>query len=164
MTLPERPTAPKLSNMLCRDAVRIRKEARQTDGRSNRKHVLMGELSGIRLALALLHGWDDYSHQGPAGQLIVEWWETYLPEDWTDGTAWANQLHFELHELLASSTAYRTIAELSAALAAPTSTSYRVFSAPEETMWETVATYVKALGGRLSHFEKLWRQAQLRGS
>lgn len=158
------PTAPTVITQLCRDAVDTRKKAAIADGRSSSRLVLLGQLCGIRLALCRLHGWTDHGPQGPAAALILAWWEQNLPNEWEDGTACANVLHFDLAELLAHNTKYRSIAHLNDAMHAPVSTTYRTFTVPEQTSWETLSTYVTFLGGDLSHFWRLWRKARVGGT
>jgi hypothetical protein len=157
------PTAPTVIAQLCRDAVDTRKKAVIADGRSSSRLVLLGQLSGIRLALCRLHGWTDHSPQGPAAAFILDWWKQNLPGEWEDGTAYANVLYFDLAELLAHNTTYRSIAHLNDAMGAAVSTTYKTFTAPEQTSWENLSTYVTFLGGDLKHFRILWCQARMGG-
>jgi hypothetical protein len=46
---------------------------------------LLGEISGLRLALCHLHGWDpaiDAEKEGRADQLVLDWWRRTHPDEW----------------------------------------------------------------------------------
>jgi hypothetical protein len=85
-----------LADQLCGEAVRRHRAIEGTlngdDAGSTRatnvRLVWHGELTGLRVALCHLYGWDprvDADKEGKADDLIVEWWRRHDPDYWVRG-------------------------------------------------------------------------------
>jgi hypothetical protein len=84
------------TNRLCEHAVKIHRALDARDGYDRTDHGaialhhgLLGELTGIRVAICLLNGWSpahDADKEGPADELVVAYWEKTYPQDWENPT------------------------------------------------------------------------------
>lgn len=80
------------TNELCVQAIRLHRIIDKLDlpgiddsGGTAFYHGLLGKLSGIRMGICALNGWDlyrDADKEGPADELVEAYWEKTYPQDW----------------------------------------------------------------------------------
>lgn len=81
--------ANEITAQLCREVVR-RQRPLETDPLElplSVRMVLIGEITGLRIALCFLHGWHpdvESDRDGKADRLVITWWKQHHPEEWED--------------------------------------------------------------------------------
>lgn len=78
-------------DQLCELAVKVHRmiDSTPAEGKADARirMELIGELSGLRMALCIMQGWNprmEADNDGLADSYIREWWQHAYPDDWSD--------------------------------------------------------------------------------